>query len=283
MQYASSIEPNFFSPSNSNGFLSFSSSLTTFDFRNASANGASLGSGAAAIANANSSDAILKASSLSGNVTFYLNTDSSFRSFIASNSSYVPTCVFWNRTSSSPFWDNTGCTVLSFNASSVLCACNHLTEFALAAKLFASSSAPPPPATPPAGPQNSNRKNVVLIATLTTLSVVFVIGGLVAFAGYKRKRKRQAGRIMVQVPATNTTQQQNTHTAASPIADNMHRDPTVLPAYQLPPSYDEHSAIKKVSGMTKFDRLVPIGGEQQRVNKLNTLMSDMNARKPPLI
>ncbi|KAG1698327.1 Adhesion G protein-coupled receptor L3 [Nymphon striatum] len=45
-----------------------------------------------------------------------------------------PQCVFWNTSSShwtSGFWDNRGCELLLSNDTSTICACNHLTNFAV--------------------------------------------------------------------------------------------------------------------------------------------------------
>lgn len=88
---------------------------------------------------------------------------------------------------------------------------------------------------------------------------------------------------MAQVRATNTTQQQNTLIVTSSINYDVNRDPAVRPAYQSPFSYDEHSAIKKVSEKTKFDRLGThrcrtTACEKLLADKLNMLMNEMNAR-----
>ena len=44
-------------------------------------------------------------------------------------SNQPPSCVYYN--ASSPTWSSPGCSVVSFNSTSVTCSCNHLTSFAL--------------------------------------------------------------------------------------------------------------------------------------------------------
>lgn len=41
---------------------------------------------------------------------------------------FVVSCRYWNTTIST--WDSTGCNVVNYTSDSVVCECNHLTDFA---------------------------------------------------------------------------------------------------------------------------------------------------------
>jgi hypothetical protein len=253
----------------------------TLDFRNTAGNAGGVVRGSTATAPTPGKDLIT--ATFNPPVVLTLPIDASFKDAIA-NGSFTPACIFFKRSASNMndgTWSGEGCTMKSYTSSQVTCECTHLTEYALSITRAAVSPAPPPGPTDPA---TGNTSNVGAIAG--AIAAVVCVAGLVGFFAYKRVERTKAfdgGRVEPladdkdaheatrQEPVVDATS--GTVTATTAVRSKLVkvRDPTLLPAYNSPPSYDQHMAMKSATS-----------AENKRQEKLNGLLKDQKMDEDPV-
>ena len=232
------------------------------DFRSASANAGGLRRGE--VSNVPTPGTDLLIGKFDPPITITLPIDSELRPAIE-NKSYTPECSFYRRSATDfnqGYWDDTGCTVESYTSSQVVCKCSHLTEYAISITRVPSSVTPPTKETPtnpdPNNPANATSNIGAIVGSIAVVATVLALVGFFAYKRVERTKAFDASRVVPlpdtafatpdpqptrQDPKIDGTTDANQEPKPDPKLVKI-RDPTLLPAYQLPPSYDDHMAAK---------------------------------------
>jgi hypothetical protein len=207
--------------------------------------------------------------------------DAAQKALIAeTNGEFNGTCVYWNRNNSR--WQQDGCWVQSSNQTAVICACTHLTEFAIQVQPIR------------AAPKPSGGGSGISVGAIVGSVVGVLAVGLAGFGLVKRQRakrmaedsriaptamtdaedgagvgagvgaagavfplainatlpgpiRQEASTLIAGSPDDKMIQTSPTAYAAAKAEAMKHkpvRDPKLLPKYQFPPSYEDHMARK---------------------------------------
>lgn len=215
------------------------------DFRNATINGYGL-QPSSNISFTNATSIIISGNFDDNNLNVTLPITNQFDSSLnisgaINNKSVVPYCMFYDRSvgdfTSDNFWSREGCEVLDYSATYVICSCSHLTEYSVGYQ-----SISPNPTPTPGLPG-------YIVALIVCLSLVFSGFGFVA---YKRdSRRRVIAPRKVGVLTDDTVEELAEETAVTKKHD-VSRDPTALPSYLQPPSYEQHLSGKKIGPDTGY-------------------------------
>jgi hypothetical protein len=191
---------------------------------------------------------------------------------------FEPQCTYFKRTPPSyttGTFETDGCSVVNYTSSVVTCQCSHLTEFAIRVDAREKTT----PAGPTGTPSNitTASDSVGMIVGVVIALALFAVGGLIAVRRYKIKQQVEVGRVSPVKDAIAQSQKDlsNEKTRADvklegeaektvdavndekAVGDEESEDekvvepvvqklmnPMRLPAYQLPPSYEEHLTRK---------------------------------------